>query len=165
LIVNSGAGAGFGPEWRRAGRATPSHSTLCIRGFSSSRLGTETGGPGARAELGEVPEQVWAQEDHGIEGLHVMAGHNGYAPTHGMTHMRDLHMSVDGRRLDGTDTLGAMTGRTSKRFDKIMERTSTCRASTSICASTCTRCGCSARHGRNRRFAGAEKRGNLGFPP
>ena len=122
LIVNSGAGAGFGPEWRRAGRATPSHSTLCIRGFSSSRLGTETGGPGARAELDEVPEQVWAQEDHGIEGLHVMAGHNGYAPTHGMTHIRDLHMSVDGRRLDGTDTLGAMTGEDKKRFDKIMQR-------------------------------------------
>ena len=122
LIVNSGEGAGFGPEWRRAGRATPSHSTLCIRGFSSSRLGTETGGPGARAELDEVPEQVWAQEDHGIEGLHVMAGHNGYAPTHGMTHIRDLHMSVDGRRLDGTDTLGAMTGEDKKRFDKIMQR-------------------------------------------
>ncbi|MCX8507644.1 MAG: heparinase II/III family protein, partial [Rhodobacteraceae bacterium] len=83
LIVNCGSGAGFGAEWRRAGRATPSHSTLCIQGFSSSRLGSEQGGPGARAELDEVPEQVWSQSESTLDGLRLLAGHNGYAPTHG----------------------------------------------------------------------------------
>ncbi len=39
LIVNCGSGATFGPDWRRAGRATPSHSTLCLDGYSSARLG------------------------------------------------------------------------------------------------------------------------------
>lgn len=123
LIVNCGSGMGFGAEWRRAGRATPSHSTLCIQGFSSSRLGTETGGPGATAELDEVPEQVWAQSEQTLDGLRVLAGHNGYAPTHGMTHLRELILSHDGRILAGEDTLGAMTGLDRKRFDKLMERT------------------------------------------
>ena len=39
LIVNCGSGASFGEKWRRAGRATASHSTLSIDGFSSARLG------------------------------------------------------------------------------------------------------------------------------
>lgn len=122
LIVNCGSGAGFGAEWRRAGRATPSHSTMCVRGFSSSRLAAETGWPGARALLDEVPEQVWAQEDHSAEGAHVLAGHNGYAPTHGLTHLRELDLSVDGRVLAGQDTLGAMSGPDRRRYDKVMER-------------------------------------------
>ena len=105
MIVNCGSGAGFGAEWRRAGRATPSHSTLCIRGFSSSRLGSENGGPGARAELDEVPEQVWAQSENTLDGIRLLAGHNGYAPTHGMTHLREIALSRDGRVLTGEDTL------------------------------------------------------------
>lgn len=124
LIVNCGSGAGFGAEWRRAGRATPSHSTLCIRGFSSSRLGSEAGGgPGARAPLVEVPDQVWLQSDQGLEGPHVLAGHNGYGATHGMTHLRDLHLSMDGRILSGEDTLGAMSGPDRKTFERLQERT------------------------------------------
>lgn len=122
LIVNCGSGAGFGAEWRRAGRATPSHSTAGVKGFSSSRLGTETGGPGARAELDEVPEQVWVQHDSSVDGIRTLAGHNGYAPTHGMTHVRQLTLSVDGRALNGEDTLGAMTGADRRRFDKVMQR-------------------------------------------
>src|SRR5690606_10582358 len=39
LIVNCGSGRTFGEKWRRAGRATPSHSTLAIEGYSSARLG------------------------------------------------------------------------------------------------------------------------------
>lgn len=123
LIVNCGSGAGFGAEWRRAGRATPSHSTLCIRGFSSSRLGSETGGPGARAELDEVPEQVWAQSESTLDGIRLLAGHNGYAPTHGMTHLREMSLSRDGRVLTGEDTLGAMTGPDRRRYDQLMKRT------------------------------------------
>ena len=123
LIVNCGSGASFGAEWRRAGRATPSHSTLCLKGFSSSRLGVEKDGPGARAELDEVPEQVWAQAEQTLDGMRVLAGHNGYAPTHGMTHLRELQLSLDGRALGGEDTLGAMTGPDRRRFDQVMERT------------------------------------------
>ncbi len=51
LIVNCGDGAVFGESWRRAGRATASHSTLAIEGYSSARLGTASLISGRRAEL------------------------------------------------------------------------------------------------------------------
>lgn len=119
LIVNCGSGVSFGPEWQRAGRATPSHSTLGIRGFSSSRLATGD----ELTELDEVPGQVWSQREQTPDGTRVLAGHNGYAPTHGMSHLRELTLSLDGRILIGEDTLGAMTGPDRKRYETLMERT------------------------------------------
>ena len=38
LIVNCGSGKSFGVEWRRAGRATPSHSTLASKGIHQRGL-------------------------------------------------------------------------------------------------------------------------------
>lgn len=123
LVVNCGSGASFGPDWRRAGRATPLHSTLCIHGHSSSRLDAETGQSGAgRGLLAEVPTQVWAQVDSDLDGVRLLAGHNGFAPSHGMTHVRELHLSLDGRHLKGEDTLGAMTGPDRKRYDQVIAR-------------------------------------------
>jgi uncharacterized heparinase superfamily protein len=124
LVVNCGSGAAFGPEWRRAGRATPSHSTLGIRGFSSSRLAPDGRMlSSGRGIFTDTPDQVWAQIDRDTEGARLLAGHNGYAATHGLTHIRQLSLSVDGRVLTGEDTLGAMTGADRKRFETIMERT------------------------------------------
>lgn len=124
LLVNCGSGAAFGPEWRRAGRATPSHSTLGIRGFSSSRLAPDGRMlSSGRGIFTDTPDQVWAQIDRDTEGARLLAGHNGYAATHGLTHIRQLSLSVDGRVLTGEDTLGAMTGADRKRFETIMERT------------------------------------------
>ena len=123
LIVSCGSGASFGPDWRRAGRATPLHSTLCVHGHSSSRLDSETGLLGSgRGLLAEVPEQVWAQIDSDLDGVRLLAGHNGFAPSHGMTHVRELHLSLDGRDLKGEDTLGAMTGPDRKRYEKVIGR-------------------------------------------
>ena len=124
VIVNCGSGASFGPDWRRAGRATPSHSTLCIQGFSSSRLGAGGVLPStARGEFTDTPDQVWAQPEDDSAGHRLMAGHNGYVPTHGLTHIRQIMLSVDGRALAGEDTLGAMTVADRRRFETIMERT------------------------------------------
>ena len=118
VIVNCGSGMGFGPDWRRAGRATPSHSTLAIHGFSSSRLAAD----GARSEFSDVPEQVWARPEGDAYGYRLTAGHNGYVPTHGLTHIRQLFLSTDGRTLTGDDTLGAMAVADRRRFETIMER-------------------------------------------
>src|SRR5690606_14633371 len=108
VVVNCGSGASFGPDWRRAGRATPSHSTLCIHGFSSSRLGTAGVLPtSAKGEFTDTPDQVWAQPEDDSAGHRLMTGHNGYAATHGLTHVRQLMLSIDGRALAGEDTLGA----------------------------------------------------------
>jgi uncharacterized heparinase superfamily protein len=98
---------------------------LGIEGFSSSRLGPDelmlSGG--TRGLITDAPSQVWAQSDSDSEGQRLMSGHNGYAPTHGLTHIRQLSLSIDGRSLTGEDTLGAMTGGDRRRFETIMERT------------------------------------------
>ncbi len=118
LVVNCGSGAPFGSDWHRAGRATPSHSTLCLRGMSSARIG----GSDPDALIVEAPDQVWAQSDADMEGLRLLAGHSGYAPTHGLTHVRQLELSVDGRGLTGEDTLGAMTPTDRRRFELALDR-------------------------------------------
>ncbi|OCX66164.1 heparinase [Thioclava sp. SK-1] len=122
VIVSCGSGEQFGREWHRAGRATPSHSTLSIEGFSSSRLGPERGlGRSPAIWLDETPSQTWAKTEHD-PFHHRIFGHDGYVPTHGMTHMRELLLSPDGRLLKGCDTLGAMTAQDRRRFETIFER-------------------------------------------
>jgi uncharacterized heparinase superfamily protein len=123
LVVNCGSGAAFGPEWRRAGRATPSHSTLCIAGFSSSRLGPAGMlGRGASELLAETPGEVWAQSEDSETGTRLLFGHNGWLATHGLTHVRELELSLDGRELRGADTLGAMGSADRRRFETVLER-------------------------------------------
>lgn len=121
LIVNCGSGAIFGETWRRAGRATQSHSTLSIDGVSSSRLAPSAinGGRGAPEieTLEDLPRDVRAQPTRNPRGQHLMVGHDGYVDSHGLTHVRKLSLSRDGRVLTGEDTLGALTERDRARFD------------------------------------------------
>jgi len=121
LIVNCGSGARFGASWRRAGRATASHSTVAVERYSSSRLAT--GRPGERAEMMEdVPAHVRLEQTHDSEGMHLLAGHDGYGPTHGLTHMRRLDLDRQGRLLSGADTLSAFTDADRRAFDAAMTR-------------------------------------------
>ncbi len=121
LIVNCGPGATFGETWRRAGRATPSHSTLGVDGFSSSRLGMVGLGRGKRGEiLHDLPKDVRFQQETSPDRLYILAGHDGYVATHGLTHVRQLTLSRDGRSLDGEDTLGAASEADRAFFDRHM---------------------------------------------
>ncbi len=127
VIVNCGSGAIFGETWRRAGRATASHSTLAIDGVSSSRLALSAlnrgrGAPEAEV-LEDLPQDVRAQINRNPRGQHLMVGHDGYVKTHGMTHVRKLSLSRDGRVLTGEDTLGALTDRDRAAFEAELTQT------------------------------------------
>ncbi len=123
LIVSCGSGLGFGEEWHRAGRATASHSTLAIEGYSSSRLG-----PAgrlvdvARERLIEAPDPGRPDAAGGGRGPRVMASHSGYVATHGLTHTRRLELSPDGRTLWGEDALGAVGKADLRRLARMVER-------------------------------------------
>ncbi len=118
VVVNCGSGGSFGAEWRRAGRATPSHSTLSIEGYSSARLGTV----GDRAEqLVDVPTDVPIEMSQAPDGLRFQGGHNGYAKTHGLTHARTLELTFDGRGMAGEDMLLAMSDADKRQFDKALD--------------------------------------------
>jgi uncharacterized heparinase superfamily protein len=110
VIVSCGHGAVFGPEWARAGRATASHSTLAVEGFSSSRLGA-----GDR-----LAERAQVRLGQGPGGRALTLAHDGWSATHGLSHVRVLELDADGRLLRGEDTLGAITGAERRRFDAVM---------------------------------------------
>lgn len=121
LIVNCGSGAMFGPDWHRAGRATPSHSTLAIEGYSSSRLGpARRTGAAMRTWLEETPSEVWMRPETD-PARHALFGHDGYLLTHGLTHIRELELAPDGNALKGMDTLGAMTSADKARFETVFQ--------------------------------------------
>ena len=115
VIVSCGSGLPFGPEWRLAGRATGSHSTLEIEGFSSSRLGADP--YGEMAERAEITTLRVIPGENGV-GVHLV--HDGWAATHGMSHVRDLMLTSDGRHLTGVDKLAAISTPEKRRFERLM---------------------------------------------
>lgn len=120
LIVNCGSGVSFGAEWRRAGRATPSHSTLTLDGYSSARLG-DADRSAASEVLIDAPDHVPIEVSHAPDGLRFQGGHNGYSRTHGLTHARQLELTFDGRGMAGEDMLLALEDHEKRIFDRVMD--------------------------------------------
>ena len=118
VVVNCGSGASFGQEWRRAGRATASHSTLSISGYSSARLGTG----GQRGDwLTDAPGHVPIEIGQESDGMMFQGGHDGYVRTHGLTHARTLELTFDGRGMAGEDLLIALDATGRDQFDKALD--------------------------------------------
>lgn len=125
LIVNCGSGRTFGEDWRRAGRATPSHSTLCIEGFSSSRLGPPSRLVTSRQELlVDTPKDVQCHFSELHDGRRVELSHDGYRSTHGLTHARTIDLAVDGRGMVGEDFLTTLDDPDKARFERALDDTS-----------------------------------------
>ncbi|WP_170439154.1 heparinase II/III family protein [Ruegeria arenilitoris] len=120
LIVNCGSGESFGLEWRRAGRATPSHSTLCLDGYSSARLSAPTKGTANEAMV-DAPSEVPVEFEDSFEGARVMAGHDGYAKVFGLTHARTIELRFDGREVTGEDILLTATDKAKRQFDRAVD--------------------------------------------
>ncbi|WP_170329622.1 heparinase II/III family protein [Ruegeria arenilitoris] len=120
LIVNCGSGESFGSEWRRAGRATPSHSTLCLDGYSSARLAPAGNGSESEA-LVDAPQDVPVDTEEAFEGTRFMVGHDGYTKVFGLTHARTFELRFDGRKLTGEDILLTATDKAKRQFDKAMD--------------------------------------------
>ena len=121
LIVSCGSGAHLGPDWHRAGRATPSHSTLCLGGYSSARLGKPIKNAGLFQEfLVEAPKIVPVEMSQTAEGIKFEGAHSGYVPPFGLTHARKLSLSLDGRSLTGEDLLIALNNTASANDESVL---------------------------------------------
>lgn len=114
LVVSVGSGAAFGAEWRQPGRATVSHSTLAVEGYSSSRLGPS--GQGAFVERADVTTLRMVPGENGA-GVHI--AQDGWSKSHGLSHIRDLMLTHDGRFLKGIDRLAAITTAEKRRFERL----------------------------------------------
>jgi len=122
VIVNCGSGASFGASWRRAGRATPSHSTLAIEGYSSSRLGGSGFIAGRKTELlMDTPSDVTCTRPEDGPTAVAVLSHNGFEKTHGLAHVRRLELATDGRGLVGEDSLSALTPEAEQQFDFVFD--------------------------------------------
>ncbi len=120
VIVNAGSGASFGPEWRRAGRATVSHSTMSLAGYSSSRFAANSAGiPPERQIFAEGPTDVSIQTSEIVGGEGVVLSHDGWRRTHGLVHLRALTLEDHGNLLRGDDGLAALDGDDRTRFTAI----------------------------------------------
>lgn len=115
LIVNSGSGVQFGPEWRKLGRATPSHSTLVLDGISSAELKDQSD---EKARLTDAPENVPVELSQTPEGQRFEGAHEGYEADFGLTHVRKLELSSDSRSLTGEDMLVTLSKRLERQFDR-----------------------------------------------
>ncbi len=120
VIVNCGSGTPFGAEWRRAGRATASHSVLSVDGTSSSRFGASTRDS---ETFGERARITTLREFSGPAGLEILLSHDGWVRTHGLVATRRLLLSADGRHLTGEESLLAATLQERHRFEIVMTRT------------------------------------------
>lgn len=123
VIVSAGSGRRFGPSWRRAGRATASHSTLSLMGYASARL--------ARGATRSEPEQqdfvtgptaVEVQQSEMKTAEGIALSHDGWCATHGLVHLRSLQLDHDGSLLRGEDGLAAMTERDRTTLDRVLAR-------------------------------------------
>ncbi len=119
VIVNCGAGGSFGPAWRQAGRATPSHATITVADTSSSRLGKVRG----RGEelLMNGPLRVEAEFTPLSDGERLEMSHDGYRRRFGLYHGRTLEISRDGRGLVGEDHLACLSDGDRARFDRALD--------------------------------------------
>jgi uncharacterized heparinase superfamily protein len=116
VVVSCGSGAPFGVEWRQAGRATASHSTLAIEGYSSSRFA-----PGEFTTFHETAQVTTARLMPAEDGTGLHLAHDGWAQTHGLSHVRDLFLAGDGRKLSGIDKLAALSVAQKNRFEALIQ--------------------------------------------
>ncbi|TDL76066.1 heparinase [Palleronia sediminis] len=114
VVVNCGAGRHFGAKWRRAGRATPSHSTLVLDGYSSARIAS------ADDTVSEAPADVRLERRESDRASGLIAGHDGYVLSHGLTHVRQVYLSHDGRGLQGEDVIATLDRHDEAIFDRAL---------------------------------------------
>jgi uncharacterized heparinase superfamily protein len=123
LIVSCGSGSRFDPEWRIVGRATDSHSTLCLESHASARFA-----PGAEAwederpPLADGPREVLVEEKETPGGRAVTMSHDGWRASHGLTHLRNLTLEDEGTVLRGEDALAAFSAADRARLDAALGR-------------------------------------------
>ena len=112
LIVNCGSGANFGLDWRKAGRATQSHSTFCIKGQSSAKLTRSLSYNSKLTDfLRQGPTEVVANKSKVTGGTELTVSHDAYASKFSVNLERKLELSDNGEILIGNDQIDLLSSR------------------------------------------------------
>ena len=112
LIVNCGSGANFGRDWCKAGRATQSHSTFCIKGQSSAKLTRSLSYNSKLTDfLSQGPTEVVTSKSKVIGGTELTVSHDAYASRFSVNLERKLELSDNGEILIGNDQIALLSTR------------------------------------------------------
>ena len=112
LIVNCGSGANFGLDWRKAGRATQSHSTFCIKGQSSAKLTRSLSYNSKLTDfLSQGPTEVVTNKSKVTGGTELTVSHDAYASKFSVNLERKLELSDNGEILIGNDQIDLLSSR------------------------------------------------------
>ena len=112
LIVNCGSGANFGRDWCKAGRATQSHSTFCVKGQSSAKLTRSLSYNSKLTEfLSQGPTEVVINKSKVRGGTELTVSHDAYASKFAINLERKLELSDNGEILIGNDQIAMLSTR------------------------------------------------------
>ncbi|MDC3128649.1 heparinase II/III family protein [Paracoccaceae bacterium] len=112
LIVNCGSGANFGRDWCKAGRATQSHSTFCVKGQSSAKLTRSLSYNSKLTEfLSQGPTEVVINKSKVRGGTELIVSHDAYASKFAVNLERKLELSDNGEILIGNDQIAMLSTR------------------------------------------------------
>lgn len=112
LIVNCGSGANFGRDWCKAGRATQSHSTFCIKGQSSAKLTRSLSYNSKLTDfLSQGPTEVVTNRSKVTGGTELTVSHDAYASKFSVNLERKLELSDNGEILIGNDQIAVLSTR------------------------------------------------------
>lgn len=106
LVVNCGASPGGDPNWQRALRSTPAHSTLTLNERSQATvLGEGLLASLLGPRLSGGPADVETRRLESAHGLSVEASHDAYVAEFGLVHQRRMTLSRGGFTLTGADRM------------------------------------------------------------
>ena len=112
LIVNCGSGANFGRDWCKAGRATQSHSTFCVKGQSSAKLTRSLSYNSKLTDfLSQGPTEVVTSKSKVTGGTELTVSHDAYASKFAVNLERKLELSDNGEILIGNDQIAMLSTR------------------------------------------------------
>ena len=112
LVVNCGSGANFGRDWCKAGRATQSHSTFCVKGQSSAKLTRSLSYNSKLTEfLSQGPTEVVINKSKVRGGTELTVSHDAYASKFAVNLERKLELSDNGEILIGNDQIAMLSTR------------------------------------------------------
>lgn len=113
VLVNMGPAHGHAPKVRNASRATAAHNASVLDNASSARFV----GNDRKLQWVAVPNQVRFQKDDNEYGQAVLAQHDGYSQSHGLTHERQLALVHAGNEVQGEERFFVQTTAQRVRFD------------------------------------------------
>jgi uncharacterized heparinase superfamily protein len=123
VLVNMGPAQGYSAQLRGAARATGSHNALVVAGASLARF---SGDGFVRRIYGErltdAPSRVNVKRDSNAHGTAILASHDGYSSSHGLTHLRQIAVVHSGNEIQGSDRVYAHTTSEKVRFAKAASR-------------------------------------------